>query len=628
MIAIGCNGISLSFGEKCVLDNVSFSLEEGNRLGVVGVNGAGKTTLIKILVGEIEADSGDVFLPQKSGVGYLDQHATVESDKTIYDEMLSNFSDLLELEEEIEKLERDLREGAGDATHLSEKFTRLAEEYKNRGGYEFRSRTSAMLKKMGFSESVFSLPVKSLSGGQKTSLALVGLLLREPSVLILDEPTNHLDIDSLRWLESYLTSISSTLIVISHDRYFLDKVTTHTLDVENTHAKLYRGSYSVFAEKKEKEREIYLHHYENQQKEIARQEAFIEQQRRWNREKNIIAAESRLKALERMEKLDAPESAPRGISFSFGEAIRSGNDVLKAEGLYKAFSEKVLFENLSFEVKRQDRFFILGRNGSGKSTLLKILASNLYADRGDFTFGTNVKLGYYDQEYQGLNPENTVLDELWDEYSDKTSTEIRSALALFRFRDDDVFKKVSVLSGGEKARLTLAKLMLSKVNVLLLDEPTNHLDIASRETLEDAVLKFRGTVIAVSHDRYFISKLATKILHLDRTLSRIFQGGYEEYLESVGTFDATGPSKRENLDAKDAYQKNKEQKARERKRERDLARCEEEIEKIESEISALDNRMQNELSCDYAALVEAQNERNKLEERLEELYSKLDTLIE
>ena len=626
MVAIGCSKISLNFGEKCVLDNVSFSLEEGDKLGVVGVNGAGKTTLIKILTGERSPDTGEVFVSQKATVGYLDQYATLESDKTVYEEMLSNFSNLLRMEQTLADLELDMKLGKKDAVSLSEAYTRLSEEYRNLGGYEFRSRTTSMLKKMGFGENMFNLPVSSLSGGQKTSLSLVGLLLQSPSVLILDEPTNHLDIDSLRWLEGYLSGINSTVIVISHDRYFLDKVTTHTLDIENTHATLYRGNYTVFAEKKEKDREIYRRHYENQQKEIARQEAFIEQQRRWNREKNIIAAESRLKALERMEKLDAPDTLPAGINFSFGEAIRSGNDVLKVTSLSKAFDEKTLFSDLSFEVNRCDRFFILGKNGCGKSTLLKILAEKLYADRGEFTFGTNVKLGYYDQEYQGLNPDNTVLDELWDEYGEKSMTEIRSALALFRFVEDDVFKKVSVLSGGEKARLTLAKLMLSKVNLLLLDEPANHLDIASRETLEDAVSKFGGTVIAVSHDRYFISKLATRILHLSNSASKVYNGNYEYYLEHLEGVDAQTPQRTQDVSARDNYRIEKEQKARERKRERDLAKTEAEIEKIEGEITLLDEKMQNELARDYNALMEADAEKRNLEARLEELYEKLEEL--
>ena len=625
MVAIGCSKISLSFGEKCVLDNVSFSLEEGDKLGVVGVNGAGKTTLIKILTGERVPDSGEVFVSQRASVGYLDQYATLESDKSIYDEMLSNFSNLLKMEEALANLELDMKIGKGDVISTTENYTRLSGEYRNLGGYEFRSRTTAMLKKMGFEENMFNLPVSSLSGGQKTSLALVGLLLQAPSVLILDEPTNHLDIDSLRWLEGYLSGINSTVIVISHDRYFLDKVTTHTLDIENTHATLYRGNYSVFAEKKEKDREIYRRHYENQQKEIARQEAFIEQQRRWNREKNIIAAESRLKALERMEKLDAPDALPTGIDFKFGEAIRSGNDVLKVSQLSKAFDTKKLFSDLSFEVNRCDRFFILGKNGCGKSTLLKILAEKLYADRGEFTYGTNVKLGYYDQEYQGLNPENTVLDELWDEYGEKSMTEIRSVLALFRFVDDDVFKKVSVLSGGEKARLTLAKLMLSKVNLLLLDEPTNHLDIASRETLEDAVSKFGGTVIAVSHDRYFIRKLATRILHVSDGISKVYNGNYEYYLEHLEAGE-TVTAQSVDMSARDSYRMEKEQKARERKRERDLAKTEAEIEKTEAEISALDEKMQNELARDYTALMEAEAQKQKLEARLEELYEKLEEL--
>ncbi len=626
MVAIGCSKISLSFGEKCILDNVSFSLEEGDKLGVVGVNGAGKTTLIKILTKAVSPDSGEVFLSQRATVGYLDQYASLESDNTVFDEMMTNFSHLTEMEERIAEIEVDLRAGLGDVNTLTERFTRICDEYRLLGGYEYRSRISGMLKKMGFGESMFDLPVSHLSGGQKTTLSLVGILLREPSVLILDEPTNHLDIESLRWLEGYLAGLNSTLIVISHDRYFLDKVTTHTLDIENTHATLYKGNYTVFAEKKEKDREIYRRHWENQQKEIARQEAFIEQQRRWNREKNIIAAESRLKALERMEKLDAPENAPVGINFSFGEAIRSGNDVVRVEGLSKAFGDKRLFDDLSFEVGRLDRFFILGRNGCGKSTLLKILAEKLYADSGEYVFGSNVKLGYYDQEYQGLDPENTVLDELWDEYGEKSMTEIRSVLALFRFLNDDVFKKVSVLSGGEKARLTLAKLMLSKVNLLLLDEPTNHLDIASRETLEDAISKFGGTVIAVSHDRYFISKLATRILHIEKNSSRVYNGNYEYYLEHLdASLENAGGAAQENT-SRNSYRLEKEQKARERKRERDLAKTEAEIEKTEAEISALDEKMQNELATDYTALMEADAKKRELEAYLDTLYEKLAEL--
>ena len=578
------------------------------------------------MTGEISPDSGEVFISRGATVGYLDQYASVDSDKNVFDEMLCNFSDLLEMEKALEDLENKLNSNPSDAGELSDKYTRLNEEYRSRGGYEFRSRIVGMLKKMGFGEKFLSLPVRSLSGGQKTTLALVGLLLRSPSILILDEPTNHLDIESLRWLEGYLSTVNSTLILISHDRYFLDKVTTHTLDIENTHATLYKGSYSVFVEKKEKDREIYRRHYENQQKEIARQEAFIEQQRRWNREKNIIAAESRIKALERMEKLSAPESLPTGISFSFGEAIRSGNDVLEVRELKKQFDDKRLFEKLSFDVKRQDRFFILGKNGSGKSTLLKILADKLSADGGDFSYGTNVKIGYYDQEYQGLDPDNTVLDELWDEYGEKSMTEIRGALALFRFLQDDVFKKVSVLSGGEKARLTLAKLMLSKVNLLLLDEPTNHLDIASRETLEDAILKFCGTVIAVSHDRYFISKLATRILHLDVTDSKVYNGDYEYYLEHEEKNSGAVIAQKSENTAKENYLRRKEEKAKEKKRERDLVRTEQEIENTEQQIAELDAKMANELSRDYTALMKAQDEKNLLEEKLEKLYLKLEEL--
>ena len=485
-----------------------------------------------------------------------------------------------------------------------------------------------MLTKMGFGEKYFDLPVNALSGGQKTALALVGLILQNHSILILDEPTNHLDIESVEWLENYIKGVKATVIIISHDRYFLDAVTTKTLDVENTHATLYNGAYSVFVEKKKKEREVYQRHYENQQKEIARLEAYIEQQRRWNRERNIIAAESREKAIERMDKLEKLEDLPTGISFSFGEAIRSGNDVLTVRDLAMSFDSKKLFNSVSFEVKRCDRLFILGKNGTGKSTLLKILNSRLDPIEGEFEYGTNVKLGYYDQENQNLSPNNTVLDELWNEYSSMTMTEVRSALALFRFCGDDVMKRVSVLSGREKARLTLAKLMLSKVNLLILDEPTNHLDIASRETLEDAILAFKGTVIAVSHDRYFIKKLATRILRLEEVGCTVYEHGYDHYLEKLsGAENTKAEGTAQSSSNKEEYLKTRENRAMERKRERDISKTESEIEETEKKISEIEEKMSGELATNYSALMEADKERQELEQRLEELYAFLDTLM-
>ncbi len=627
MISISCKNISLAFGTDVLLDKVTFSIEKGDRVGVVGVNGAGKTTLMKIITGETERDSGEVFIAGGESIGYLDQHATLDSDRTVLGEMLASFDHLTAMKSRLDELELIMQNDLNASADIATSFAKLSEEYKNAGGLEYVARTKSVLTKMGFGEDYFDLPVSSLSGGQKTALALVGLILQNNSIIILDEPTNHLDIESVEWLEGYIKSIKSTVIVISHDRYFLDAVTTKTLDIENTHAALYNGSYSTFIEKKKKEREIYQRHYENQQKEIARLEAYIEQQRRWNRERNIIAAESREKAIERMDKLDKLEDLPSSINFSFGEAIRSGNDVLTVKGLSMAFDSKRLFEDVSFDVKRCDRLFILGKNGTGKSTLLKILNSRLDPMAGDFYYGTNVKVGYYDQENQNLSPSSTVLDELWNEYSSMTMTEIRSALALFRFCGDDVMKKVSVLSGGEKARLTLAKLMLSKVNLLILDEPTNHLDIASRETLEDAILAFKGTVIAVSHDRYFIKKLATRILRIEERGATVYEHGYEHYAEKMTASSKGVSAVQTSSSNKEEYLQSRENKAKERKRERDIAKTEKEIEETEEKLSALEEKMSGELATRYSALMEAEEERQALAARLEELYSLLDTLI-
>ena len=632
MISISCKNISLSFGTDVLLDGVTFSIEKGDKVGVVGVNGAGKTTLMKIILGKEKSDSGEVYIESGAKVGYLDQYAVVDSERTVLEEMLTNFSHLTELKKRLDELELIMENDDNTAlvAESASKFTELLEEYKNQGGYEFVARTKSVLQKMGFGEEYFDLPVNNLSGGQKTALALVGLLLQNNDILILDEPTNHLDIESVEWLEEYIKGLKSTVVIISHDRYFLDALTSKTLDVENTHAKLYNGPYSSFYEQKKREREIYLHHYENQQKEIARLEAYIEQQRRWNRERNIIAAESREKAIARMDKLERPENLPKGISFSFGESIRSGNDVLSVRDLSKAFDSKKLFTKLNFEVKRGDRFFILGKNGSGKSTLLKILNSKIEDYSGEFEYGTGVKLGYYDQENQNLNPDNTVLDELWNEYSSLTMTEVRSALALFRFIGDDVAKKVSVLSGGEKARLTLAKLMLSKVNVLILDEPTNHLDIASRETLEEEISAFKGTVIAVSHDRYFIKKLATRIARINDVGCQVFEHGYEHYLEKIKALcESPLQLKKEERseNSKADYLKSREAKAKERKKERDIEKSEKEIALIEERLAEIDKKMCGELSRDYAALVELDKEKSELEEKLDALYTLLDELM-
>ncbi len=528
MTAISISGVSLEFGTDVILDKISFSLNEGDKLGIVGVNGAGKSTLFKIIRGEYTPTDGSVFISKDKTVGMLEQNTGLEGDNTILGEMLASFSALISDEERLEALQKQLEVTPAD-DELIRSYTSLADRFKQAGGYEFRSRCKGILKNLGFDERFHDLKISGLSGGQKTRLALAKLLITAPDILMLDEPTNHLDIETLGWLEDFLSGYKGTLLVISHDRFFLDKVTNKTLEIENTHAELYSGNYSRFVKLKAENREIRERQYKNQQKEIARIEAYIEQQHRWNRERNIIAAESRQKALDRMVKIERPEDLPDKIRLTFTKSGESGNDVLTVKDLTKSYPNKPLFSDVSFLVKKRDRLFIAGPNGVGKSTLIKIIAEKLAADSGSYEYGYNVTVGYYDQENQNLDPDNTVLDELWNCYEGLTQTEIRSALALFLFKGDDIEKKVSVLSGGEKARLTMCKLILSKMNLLILDEPTNHLDINSREALENALSEFDGTIIAVSHDRYFISKLATRVLDLGVKPALDFFGSYEEY---------------------------------------------------------------------------------------------------
>ncbi len=463
MTAISLSGVSLEFGTDVILDNISFSLNEGDKLGIVGVNGAGKSTLFKIIRGEYTPTDGSVYISKDKSVGMLEQNTGLEGDCTVLEGMLESFSSLIADEARLEQLQKQL-EATPSGPDLISSYTSLTDHFKRAGGYEFRSRCKGILKNLGFDERFHDLKISGLSGGQKTRLALARELITSPDILMLDEPTNHLDVETLAWLEDFLSSYRGTLLVISHDRWFLDRVTTKTLEIENTHAELYNGNYSRYVKLKAENREIRERQYKNQQKEIARIEAYIEQQRRWNRERNIIAAESRQKALDRMVKIDRPEALPENIRLTFTKSGESGNDVLTVKNLTKAYPNKPLFSDVSFLVKKRDRLFIAGPNGCGKSTLIKIIAEKLAADSGSFEYGYNVNIGYYDQENQNLAPDNTVLDELWNCYNGLTQTEIRSALALFLFKGDDIEKKVSVLSGGEKARLTLCKLILSKMN--------------------------------------------------------------------------------------------------------------------------------------------------------------------
>jgi len=630
MTAISLSGVCLEFGTDVILDKISFSLNEGDKLGIVGVNGAGKSTLFKIITGEYTATDGAVFISKDKTVGMLEQNTGLEGDSTVLDEMLASFSELIADEKRLEELQKKLEITPAD-DELIRSYTSLADRFKRAGGYEFRSRCKGILKNLGFDERFHALQISGLSGGQKTRLALARQLITSPDILMLDEPTNHLDIETLAWLEEFLSGYKGTLLVISHDRFFLDKVTNKTLEIENTHAELYNGNYSRFVTLKAENREIRERQYKNQQKEIARIEAYIEQQRRWNRERNIIAAESRQKALDRMVKIERPEDLPEKIRLSFTKSGESGNDVLTVKNLAKAYPNKPLFSDVSFLVKKHDRLFIHGPNGCGKSTLIKIIAEKLAADAGSFEYGYNVSVGYYDQENQNLDPDNTVLDELWNCYEGLTQTEIRSALALFLFKGDDIEKKVSVLSGGEKARLTLCKLILSKMNLLILDEPTNHLDINSREALENALSEFDGTLIAVSHDRYFISKLATRVVDLGVKPTLDFFGSYEEYKAHRARMTSGEEEAAPEVitDAKEQYLKAKEAASEQRKLKTRMKKNAEETARLEKELEELNEKLADEsIQADYVKVNELYTRQTEVEERLMELYEEAENFDE
>ncbi len=648
MIALTVDNISHSFGTKTVLSDVSFSLEENDRLGVIGVNGSGKSTLFKILLGELDVERGGVYISKDKSVGILKQDDAMaafsenEQNMSVLEVMYNSFPHLLDMEARLHALEELLHSG----NESSEEYARAVREYSTlnerfiaEGGLEFKARCASTLLKMGFDEADQCRSFCEFSGGQRTRLALTRELCRAPDILLLDEPTNHLDMETLQWLESFLASYKKCLLVISHDRYFLDRVTNKTLCIENNKAKLYSGGYTKAMEQRRVDREIEERHYKNQQKEIARQEAYIAQQRAWNREKNIVAAESRQKLLDKMEKIERPQDAPRGVRIKFCDASPSGNEVMNIHNLSFAYSgEKEVLCDVSFGVRRGDKLFIVGANGSGKSTLIKLVLSKLMPTSGYIEMGYNVRLGYYDQENQNLSPQNTVLEELWSAYPHLTELEVRNTLAQFRFVGDDVYLRVCDLSGGERARLTLSKLTLMQTNLLVLDEPTNHLDIASREALEEALEDYEGTVVIVSHDRYFIEKLATRIIDIipavegggaiDVTVLSKGQG-YAELCRDrerrsmqrsyANTNNSSGMSA-----AKEQYLKNKKENADSRKAKKHLERLQREATKIEDELAEIENEMNGEAAYDYNRLSELDIKKNELEERLLEIYEELE----
>lgn len=627
MIILNCSSIGLSYGTEVIIENINFNIQENDKTALVGVNGAGKSTLFKIIAGVLHPDSGDIFSMRGLKIGYMEQNSGLDTNNTIWNEIISTFDSLIQMEKRIKELENSISLEKDDKKleTLLKEYASVSDAFSSNGGFEYQSRAKGVLKGLGFSENEFTLCINTLSGGQKTRLALAKLLLEEPDLLMLDEPTNHLDINAIEWLEDFLRNYKKAVFVISHDRYFLDKVTNRTIEIENKKCKTYECNYTEYLKRKDLDREIQAKHYEQQQKEIARMEAFIEQQRQWNREKNIIAAESRQKAIDRMEKIDAPEKLPDKIKMHFDINHTSGNDVLIVEKLAKSYSTKHLFDDVNFKIRKGEKVFLLGPNGCGKSTLLKIINGRLQKDSGEVKIGYNVEIGYYDQEQTDLDVKNSILDELWTANPKLTQTEARSALAAFLFTGEDVFKPIDILSGGEKGRVSLAKLMVSGSNFLLLDEPTNHLDINSREILEEALMEYEGTIFAVSHDRYFIDKIATRIIEMAEDEIVDIDGNYTYYnnhKEKYRQEEALKEKLIENSsEAKKGFIASKEEKAKQRKLERQLKDTEAAIEKTENRISEIKDLMHDEeIAADHVRLSELLQEQSSLESKLTELY--------
>lgn len=603
---IATKNLTKYFGSTCIFENVTFEIDNSDKVGFVGSNGAGKTTLFKVLTNEEYSDDGEVFIGKNVRIGYMHQHPTHSSEGTVFSNMLEVYADLIKLEQELDDIILSIELDENNRDELIEKHHILSEKFKNNGGYVYKSKIRSVLIGLGFNEEDFSTPVNVLSGGQRTRLLLAKLLLQEPELLLLDEPTNHLDIESTKWLEEYLTSYPGGMIIVSHDRYFLDKVTNRTLELENKKITSYKGNYSKYSVLK-KERELHeTRVYENTMAEVNRLKSVIEQQRRWNREKNIKTAESKQKVIDRLLKeLEEPPSHHETIHFSFKATRTSGNDVLSAKGIAKSFDGKQIFSNADLNIYRGDRIFLLGPNGCGKTTFFKILLKYINADKGEFTHGANVDVGYYDQTGDSLNNENTIIEEIWDAFPELNHTQVRSACAAFLFKGEDVFKNVSELSGGERARVSLIKLMLSGSNFLMLDEPTNHLDISTREILEDALLNYNGTFLIISHDRYFINKLATSICVMSDSGIKKYDGNYEYYLEKSVSAPAITCSNTEKKKTSNDFSERKEHAKRIRKLENTISKCEQELERLDLEITEMNNKLeQPEVATDYTKMME------------------------
>ena len=645
IMVLSCQNVGKAFHEKQVFKNCSFHIEDHEKAAIVGINGAGKTTLLRILTGELDADEGMVVWGKDVSFGYLPQNAQVEGSRSIYDEVLEAKKDVLLLEEEIRSCELQMKQAEDSALEaLMEKYTQLTHRFEQADGYSCRSEVTGVLKGLGFTEEEFSKQVSTLSGGQKTRVALGRLLLTRPDLIILDEPTNHLDMSSIAWLETWLINYRGAVLIVSHDRYFLDKIATKIIELDGGKASVFSGSYSDYAVKKEQIRAAQMHAYLNQLQEIKHQEAVIEKLRSFNREKSIRRAESREKMLQKMEVLEKPTEVRDDMHIQLKPRIESGNDVLSVEGLAKAFDSQPLFTDLSFFLKRGEHVAVIGDNGTGKTTILKIINGLVDADAGEIRIGSKVQIGYYDQEHHVLHPDKTIFEEISDEYPTLTNTEIRNVLAAFLFTGEDVFKQIKMLSGGERGRVSLAKLMLSEANFLILDEPTNHLDITSKEILEDALNNYTGTVLYVSHDRYFINRTASRILELEDGKLTGYPGNYDYYLEkkaqladgqlssgaeitagrgsAAGFAQAVGirngassPASESAL--KQDWKSQKEAQAAQRKKENALKRCEERIAVLEERSAQIDAEMAlPEVCTDVAKLQALSKEKAEIEEEL------------
>ena len=635
---LSCNNISKSFGADIIIKSCSFNIEDHEKAAIVGINGAGKSTLLKIITGEEPADTGIVTLAKDKTLGYLAQQQDLQSDRSIYDELLSVKQYILDMESELRRIEAAMNSASGDELEaLMNRYTNLNHEFEMNNGYAYKSEITGVLKGLGFTEEDFSLHVNTLSGGQKTRVSLGKLLLSKPDIIMLDEPTNHLDMESISWLENYLLNYNGAVLIVAHDRYFLDKIVSKVIEIDNGDCTVFSGNYTDYASKKAILRNMKLKEYLNQQRDIKHQEEVIAKLKQFNREKSIKRAESREKMLDKMEVVDKPVELNAKMNIQLEPSVVSGNDVLTVTDLTKSFDGNTLFNNINFDIKRGERVALIGNNGTGKTTILKLINGIIQPDSGSIYLGAKVAIGYYDQEHHVLDPDKTLFQEIQDAYPDLNNTQIRNTLAAFLFTDDDVFKYIRDLSGGERGRVSLAKLMLSNANLLILDEPTNHLDIVSKEILENALNSYTGTVLYVSHDRYFINATATRIIELTNQNIVNYIGNYDYYLEkrdilTTKTFPATTGSSSADTAVKDSkisWQQSREEQNRLKKRKNEIKRTEERISVVEERLSAIDAEYSDpSIGSNTARLMELHNESAGLQKELDELYEHWDSLME